>query len=194
MYVRTCVCTYMHHMLVHEPASPGTTTLADLGKMDKVLEEYDNVLAQSAVGDNAFGLVDASSLLWRLEVSCLWSLMYVRICLYYRPQEPRSMYVRTVCMYFLPHLASVVLSSYVILSVRFGVPHVCMVCGWLALFSLLSCPGVILGRSGGKQWRKGWQRRPVSVDQPSLTCMSCWAFAMARLHSVWQGWPWQRTL
>ena len=101
---------YVHHMLVHEPASTGATTLADLGKMDKVLEEYDNVLAQSAVGDNAFGLVDASSLLWRLEVSCLWSLMYIRtyirrICLYYAPQEPRSMYV---CMYFLPHSASVV--------------------------------------------------------------------------------------
>ena len=40
----------------------------DLGDVDKVLEEYDNVMQERAVPENAFGLVDASSLLWRLEV------------------------------------------------------------------------------------------------------------------------------
>ena len=59
-------------MTVHGHTSAQSHTLhVDMGQTDKVLEEYDNVLQYSAVEDNAFGLIDATSLLWRLEVSQL---------------------------------------------------------------------------------------------------------------------------
>ncbi|XP_064398279.1 tetratricopeptide repeat protein 38-like isoform X2 [Halichondria panicea] len=40
----------------------------DLGDVSKVLEEFDTHLKPKANKDNLFGLLDASSLLWRLEV------------------------------------------------------------------------------------------------------------------------------
>ena len=39
----------------------------DLGDIDKVLAEFDTHLKPRAKKDNLFGLLDASSLLWRLE-------------------------------------------------------------------------------------------------------------------------------
>ena len=69
----TSIFVRMHTMWLYMIPCLPNHMLVDLGRTDKVLEEYDNVLLQSAVGDNAFGLVDASSLLWRLEVSSLWS-------------------------------------------------------------------------------------------------------------------------
>ena len=44
------------------------STVADLGDIDKVLAEFDTHLKPRANKDNLFGLLDASSLLWRLEV------------------------------------------------------------------------------------------------------------------------------
>jgi hypothetical protein len=40
-----------------------------MGQYDKILKEYDTVMLPGLTSENAFGLVDASSLLWRLEVS-----------------------------------------------------------------------------------------------------------------------------
>lgn len=40
----------------------------DLGDIDSVLLEFDNVLADKATADNHRGLIDAASLLWRLNV------------------------------------------------------------------------------------------------------------------------------
>lgn len=40
----------------------------DLGDTDAVLREFDDVLYAKATSDNYLGLIDASSLLWRLEV------------------------------------------------------------------------------------------------------------------------------
>ena len=48
-----------------------TSTLSpitELGDISLVLHEYDTVLYKNAVPDNLLGLVDASSLLWRLNV------------------------------------------------------------------------------------------------------------------------------
>ena len=42
--------------------------IADLGDIGSVLREFDTVLCNNAVPDNLLGLVDASSLLWRLNV------------------------------------------------------------------------------------------------------------------------------
>lgn len=40
----------------------------ELGDMESVLREYDDVLHDKATPDNYLGLLDASSLLWRLNV------------------------------------------------------------------------------------------------------------------------------
>lgn len=42
--------------------------MVDLGDMESLFHEFDNVLFEKATPDNAFGLLDASSLLWRLNV------------------------------------------------------------------------------------------------------------------------------
>ena len=42
--------------------------LVDLDDMDTLLKEYDGNLVNKVTPDNLFGLLDASSLLWRLEV------------------------------------------------------------------------------------------------------------------------------
>lgn len=36
--------------------------------MESLFREFDNVLFKKAVADNRLGLLDASSLLWRLEI------------------------------------------------------------------------------------------------------------------------------
>jgi len=41
---------------------------ADLDNIEALLKEYDTNLIDKATPDNMLGLVDASSLLWRLEV------------------------------------------------------------------------------------------------------------------------------
>ncbi len=43
--------------------------LLDLGDIDDVFREYDANLSKNVITANLFGLLDASSLLWRLEVS-----------------------------------------------------------------------------------------------------------------------------
>ena len=40
----------------------------DLGDIDSVFREYDSVMKARAIKENVKGLLDASSLLWRLEV------------------------------------------------------------------------------------------------------------------------------
>ena len=42
--------------------------LTDLGDTDSVLREYDTVLAERAVPENNLGILDATSLLWRLDL------------------------------------------------------------------------------------------------------------------------------
>ena len=42
--------------------------VADLGDTSSVLREFDTVLSDKAVTENLLGLVDAASLLWRLNV------------------------------------------------------------------------------------------------------------------------------
>ena len=42
--------------------------VADLDDIEALLREYDDNLVHRATADNMLGLVDASSLLWRLEV------------------------------------------------------------------------------------------------------------------------------
>ena len=37
--------------------------------MDLLFHEYDNCLSKNVTADNLFGILDASSLLWRLEVT-----------------------------------------------------------------------------------------------------------------------------
>ena len=41
----------------------------DLNQTDKILEEFDQVMAPNMKPGNMFQLLDASSLLWRLNVS-----------------------------------------------------------------------------------------------------------------------------
>ena len=43
--------------------------LLDLGDMESLFREFDNVLFENATPDNPFGLLDATSLLWRLNVT-----------------------------------------------------------------------------------------------------------------------------
>ncbi len=41
---------------------------ADMGDTDALFSEYDNTLSKNVSSSNLFGLLDASSLLWRLNV------------------------------------------------------------------------------------------------------------------------------
>ena len=43
--------------------------LLDLGDMESLFHEFDNVLFENATPENPFGLLDATSLLWRLNVT-----------------------------------------------------------------------------------------------------------------------------
>ena len=49
-----------------------STVSIDLEQLDKVLEEYDLVIAPSLSPNNLSGLLDASSMLWRLNVSIIY--------------------------------------------------------------------------------------------------------------------------
>lgn len=42
--------------------------LSDLGDIDALLAEYDKSLSKKVSADNTFGLLDATSILWRLNV------------------------------------------------------------------------------------------------------------------------------
>lgn len=55
------------------PCSSAQCVPVDLGSTDKVLEEFDNVMCQNVAtaAQNPTYLVDASSILWRLEVRTL---------------------------------------------------------------------------------------------------------------------------
>lgn len=44
------------------------STYSDMGDTDAVLSEYDKTLSKNVSSSNLFGLLDASSLLWRLNV------------------------------------------------------------------------------------------------------------------------------
>ena len=50
------------------PLPPFPLSLTDLGDTDAILHEFDTVLYDRATPDNLFGLIDASSLLWRLNL------------------------------------------------------------------------------------------------------------------------------
>lgn len=50
------------------PKLKSTHTPPDLGNIDAALHEFDTVLYHNAVKDSVFGLLDATSLLWRLEI------------------------------------------------------------------------------------------------------------------------------
>ena len=53
------------HSLSLSSLSP--SPLVDLGDMESLFREFDDVLFKKAVADNRLGLLDASSLLWRLN-------------------------------------------------------------------------------------------------------------------------------
>ena len=42
---------------------------ADLNQIDKLFQEFDNMLVPNLSPENVFALLDASSILWRLNVS-----------------------------------------------------------------------------------------------------------------------------
>ena len=54
-----CVCVY---------ACVCVCVCSELGDIAAVLREYDEVLAKAATPDNRLGMLDASSLLWRLNL------------------------------------------------------------------------------------------------------------------------------
>ena len=43
-------------------------SLSDLGDTESVLREFDSILNERATPENYFGLLDAASLLWRLNI------------------------------------------------------------------------------------------------------------------------------
>lgn len=57
---KCCFVSYLCYQAMH--------FTVDLNDIDATLEEYDCNLVHKATPDNLFGLLDASSLLWRLEV------------------------------------------------------------------------------------------------------------------------------
>ena len=71
MYVRTCmhacICTLHLRMYLHAYVDK-RIFVVDLDNMEAILKEYDDNLIHKATPDNILGLIDASSLLWRLEV------------------------------------------------------------------------------------------------------------------------------
>ena len=71
MYIRTCmhacICTLHLCMYLHAYVDK-RIFVVDLDNMEAILKEYDDNLIHKATPDNILGLIDASSLLWRLEV------------------------------------------------------------------------------------------------------------------------------
>lgn len=58
------ITTYSRFLPIHFPFA-----IPDLGQIDKVLEEFDTVFVPNLTPGNFFPLLDASSLLWRMNVS-----------------------------------------------------------------------------------------------------------------------------
>lgn len=56
--------------------------ISDLDDIDALLREYDTNLVHRATTGNMLGLVDASSLLWRLEVMSKGRIMDINFVLY----------------------------------------------------------------------------------------------------------------
>ena len=54
-----------------------------MGANEKALQEFDNVMQHSLCDGNIYAVIDSASLLWRLEVSRMWSVMfYLRTYVY----------------------------------------------------------------------------------------------------------------
>ena len=49
-----------------------SSVFIDHGKLDEVYREFDTVLCSLLEPDNLFGLIDAASLLWRLNVAGIY--------------------------------------------------------------------------------------------------------------------------
>ena len=62
MAKKKSLCTFINFFYI----SP--SMVLDLGDMESLFREFDNVLFENATPENAFGLLDATSLLWRLNV------------------------------------------------------------------------------------------------------------------------------
>ena len=63
---------------------------SDLDNVEALLKEYDDNMIHRATPDNVLGLIDASSLLWRLEVmsayNILISIFDIAVCIYSQKQ------------------------------------------------------------------------------------------------------------
>jgi len=57
----------------------------DLGDTEAILKEYDGNLVNKVVSENLFGLLDASSLLWRLEVRAKILVADIDVCVWDKP-------------------------------------------------------------------------------------------------------------
>ena len=75
-YFGTYICFYGYisvhfsiHLLYILSIQLSINLLTDLNNTDKILEEFDSIMAPCMDSDNLFQLLDASSLLWRLNVS-----------------------------------------------------------------------------------------------------------------------------
>ena len=63
MYILPNPCSYCRNIYLLYKA-----LFLDLGDMESLFHEFDEVLSEKAVADNRLGLLDASSLLWRLDL------------------------------------------------------------------------------------------------------------------------------
>ena len=63
-------CSIVQEFLITVNSTSAQCVPVDMGSTEKVLEEFDNVMCQNVTtaAQNPTYLVDASSLLWRLEV------------------------------------------------------------------------------------------------------------------------------
>ena len=82
-YFGTSICFYGYisvHLSIHPCFSLSIqfsiNLLTDLNNTDKILEEFDSVTAPCMDSKNLFQLLDASSLLWRLNVRLKRSDLY----------------------------------------------------------------------------------------------------------------------
>ena len=66
----TFCCSIVQECLITVNCTSAQCVPVDMGSTEKVLEEFDNVMCQNVAtaAQNPRSLIDAASLLWRLEV------------------------------------------------------------------------------------------------------------------------------
>ena len=76
--------------------------VADLDDIEALLREYDDNLVHRATTDNMLGLVDASSLLWRLEVMARITRLIYLSRLVWACCERIDTLITKRCKYYIP--------------------------------------------------------------------------------------------